>query len=255
MSFTIFSNEKTPFYPIKTRSSKSRKIDIFPRGVNPWFSSKNGHFSIFFLGSIFQENVSYDILERINAFLGYTNTKFKKSKIWHFPKGLTHCFRSKNGFFSNFFFRQYKPGKWVLPYSRTKKRLFLAITTRSSNSGKIGIFPKGLTDGFGQKMAFFPWFFLGNIVQENVFCHILERKKPPFWAIKARSSKGPKIDIFPKGLTHGFGPKMSIFPLFVLGNIYKESVFYHILERKNAFFLCNDKKFKKSKNWSKIAVF
>ena len=46
-------------------------------GVNPWFWSKKGHFSI--LGNIDQENVSYDILERKNAFLGYKNKKFKKS--------------------------------------------------------------------------------------------------------------------------------------------------------------------------------
>ena len=31
-----------------------------------------------------QENVSYDILERKNAFLSYKNKIFKKSKNWHF---------------------------------------------------------------------------------------------------------------------------------------------------------------------------
>ena len=70
--------------------------------------------------------------------------------------------------FPNFFFRQYKPGKCVLRYFRTKKRL--------SKSGKIDIFPKGLTHGFGPKMAIFPTFFLGNITQEDVFYDILERK-------------------------------------------------------------------------------
>ena len=34
----------------------------------------------FFLNNILQENVFYDILERLNAFLGYKNKKFKKSK-------------------------------------------------------------------------------------------------------------------------------------------------------------------------------
>ena len=38
-------------------------------------------------------------------------------------------------------------------------------------------------------------------------------------AIKIRSSKSQKIDIFPKGLTYGFGLKMAIFPNFFLGNI------------------------------------
>ena len=30
-----------------------------------------------------------------------------------------------------------------------------------------------------------------------------------------RSSKTQKIEIFPKGLTHGFGPRMAIFPSFL----------------------------------------
>ena len=77
----IFYNEKTPFEAKKTRSSKSPKINIFPKGVNLWFWSKNGHFSnFFFLGNIAHENVLYDILERKNSFLGYKKKKFKKSK-------------------------------------------------------------------------------------------------------------------------------------------------------------------------------
>ena len=55
--------------------------------------SKNGHFSTFFLlRNIGQENVFYDILEQENAFLGYKNDKFKKSKNRHFSIGLTHGF-------------------------------------------------------------------------------------------------------------------------------------------------------------------
>ena len=37
-------------------------------------------FHLLFLGNIGQENVLYDILERKNAFQGYKNNKFKKSK-------------------------------------------------------------------------------------------------------------------------------------------------------------------------------
>ena len=47
--------------------------------------------------------------------------------------------------------------------------------------------------------------------------------------------KGRKIDIFPKGLTLGFGPKMAISLTFFLGNICRENVFYDILERKAPF--------------------
>ena len=61
-------------------------------------------FHFFFLGNIGQENVFYDILERKNAFLGYKNKKFKKSKNWHFFKGVNPWFWSKNGHFYYFLF-------------------------------------------------------------------------------------------------------------------------------------------------------
>ena len=61
-------------------------------------------FQPFFLGNIGQENVFYDILERKNAFLGYKNEKFKKSKNGNFSKGINQWFSSKNDYFSNFFF-------------------------------------------------------------------------------------------------------------------------------------------------------
>ena len=44
--------------------------------------------TFFFLSNIGQEIVFYDILKRKNAFLGYKNKKFKKSKNWHFSKGI-----------------------------------------------------------------------------------------------------------------------------------------------------------------------
>ena len=64
-----------------------------------------------------------------------------------------------------------------------------------------------------QKWPFFQLFFLGNLGQENVFEYILERKDA-FLDYKKKISKRRKIDIFPKGLTHGFGPNMAIFPSF-----------------------------------------
>ena len=40
MCLTIFQNEKTPFQPIKTRSSKRRKVEIFPKGLTHGFGQK-----------------------------------------------------------------------------------------------------------------------------------------------------------------------------------------------------------------------
>ena len=82
MSFTIFYNEKAPFKAIKTRRSKNRKIDIFPKGLSHGFCAKMTIFLTFFLGNIDEQNIFYDILKEKNAFLGYKkiNKTFKKSK-------------------------------------------------------------------------------------------------------------------------------------------------------------------------------
>ena len=90
---------------------------------------------------------------------------------------------------------------------------FLGYRHKKFQKPNSDIFPKGLTHGFGPKMAIFPTFFLGSIGQENIFYDILEQKNA-FLGYKKRSSKSRKIDIFPKGLTHGFGPKVAIFPTF-----------------------------------------
>ena len=72
---------KNAFLAYKKKKFKKSKNCHFSKGVNPWFWSKTGHFSNFiFLGNIGQENVFYDILERSDAFLGFKNKKFKKSK-------------------------------------------------------------------------------------------------------------------------------------------------------------------------------
>ena len=110
------------FLGYENKKFQKSKNWYFSKGVNPWFWSKNGHFSnFFFLGNIGQENVFYDILERKNAFLGYKNKKFKKSKNWHFSKPMVLV--KKMAIFPTFFIRQYRPGKCLLWYSTTKKRL------------------------------------------------------------------------------------------------------------------------------------
>ena len=132
-----------------------------------------------------------------------------------------------------------------------------ATNTRSSKSYKIDILiPKGLTHGFVPKMATFSSFFSQAIqARKTSFMIFQNEKKPffnfsfqaiqpgkmsfmifqnektPFQAIKTRTSKSQKIEIFPKGLEYGFGPKRAIFPTFFFcGNIGQVNVFYDILE-------------------------
>ena len=128
------------------------------------------------------------------------------------------------------------------------KRPFQAIKTRSSKSRKIDIFPKGLTHGFGLKMAIFCTFSFQAIQARKMSFMIFQNEKTPVQAIKSRSSKSREIDIFPKGLTHCFGPKMANFPTFFLGNKRQKNVFYDIQSGKTFFQSIKTRGSKRRKN-------
>ena len=117
MFFMIFQNEKSLFQAIKTRSRKSRKIDIFP-----WFWFKNGNF--------FQ-----------------------------------------------LFFQAIQPRKMSFMMFQNEKTPFQAIKTRSSKSRKIDIFPKQLTHGFGLKMDIVPTFFFQPTQARKMSIMIFQTKK------------------------------------------------------------------------------
>ena len=130
-----------------------------------------------------------------------------------------------------------------------RKKPFSAIKTKPSKSRKIDIFQKGLTHDFVPKMPIFTTFIFRQYSLRKCLLRYCRRKKRLSRLKKTRSSKTRKIDIFPNGLTHAFGPKVVIFPpFFFLGNIGQKNVFYEILEGKNACLGSQNKKFKKSKN-------
>ena len=126
---------------------------------------------IFLLGNIGKENFFYDILEEKNAFLGYKNKKFKKSKSWLFSKGVTH--------------------------------------------------------GFGPKMAFLQVFFLGNIGQENVFYDILERKNA-FLGYKNKKFKESKNWHVSKVVNPWFWSKNGHFSNFFFLAVYARKMSFTI---------------------------
>ena len=145
MSFTIFQNKTTPFKPIKTGSSKSRKIDIFPKEyVNPWFRSKNGNLSNFSFQAIQAREMSFAIFQNEKTpFQPIKTRSLKSRKIDIFPNGLTHGFGPKMAIYPTFLFRQYKPGKCLLRYSRTKKRLSRPLKQAVQEVEKLTIFRRG----------------------------------------------------------------------------------------------------------------
>ena len=136
----------------------------------------------------------------------------------------------KRPLFKFFFFREYKQGKCLLWYSRTKNA-FLGYKNKKLKKSKNWHFSKGLNTWFWSKNGHFSnVFFLGNIDQENVFYDILERKKG-ILGYKKKKFKQSKNWHFSKL----FWSKNGHFSNFCLGNIGQENVFYDILERKNAF--------------------
>ena len=144
-------------------------------------------FQLFFLGNKGQENVFYDILHRKNVFVAYKNKKFKESKNWHFSKGVNQCFRSRNGQFSNFFVLGNRGEENVFSDILERKKAFLGYKNKKFKKSKNWHFSKVVN----------PWFLSNNEPFSNIYF--------------LRSSKSHKINIFPKGLTNGFGPKMDNF--------------------------------------------
>ena len=84
---------------------------------------------------------------------------------------------------------------------------------------------------FVLKSPFFQQFFLGNIRHENGFYDILERKNA-FLRNKKKSLKSQKIEVFPKGSTHRFGPKMANFQLFFFSRYRPGKCFLRHSKRK-----------------------
>ena len=62
MSFTIFQNKKTPFQAIKSRRAKSRKIDIFTKGLTYSLGPKMAIFPTFIFQAIQARKMSFTIL-------------------------------------------------------------------------------------------------------------------------------------------------------------------------------------------------
>ena len=116
--------------------------------------------------------------------------------------------------FFQLFFYSIQARKMSLMIFQNEKTPFQAVKTRSSKNLKMDIFPEELTHGFCPKMAIFPTFFFQAIQYRKMSFMLFQNKKTPLQAIKTRGLKSRNIDIFPKGLTQIFGPKMAIVSTF-----------------------------------------
>ena len=150
---------KNAFLAYKKKTFKKSKNGHFPKGVNPRFWSKNGHFSnFFFLGNIGQENVFYDILERKNTFLRYKNKKSKQPKNSHFSKRVNPWFWSKNGHFSDLFFLSNLERENVFYHIIVRKNSFLRYKNKKFKKSKNWHFSQGVNPWFWSKNGHFSTF-------------------------------------------------------------------------------------------------
>ena len=150
-----------------------------------------------------------------------------------------------------FFLRQYRPGKCVLGYSRKKKQ-FLGFKNKKFKKSRIEIFSRGQSMVFSQNWLFFHFFFFKAIQARKMCFMIFQNKKTVFQALKTRSSKSQKIEIFSKGLVHGFRPKLAIFPCFFFKAIQARKMCFMIFQNKTTLFLAKKQEIK---NLEKLTFF
>ena len=177
MSFTIFQNKKKPVLAIETGSSKGRKIDIFPKGLNNGFCPKVAIYLMFFFQALQARKMSFTIFyNQKTPFQAIKTRSLRSRKIDIFAVGLTHGFSPKMAIFPNFFFQAVQGRKMPFTMSQNKKKPFQAIKTKSLKSRKIATFPKGLTHRFGTKMAIFPNSFFQAIQARKMSFTIFQNK-------------------------------------------------------------------------------
>ena len=105
MCFTILWNEKTPFQAKKTRSSKSRKIEIFLKGLTYGFEPKLPIFPTFTFWQYKPKKCALRYSRTKKTFFyAKKTTRSKNKKNYIFPKELTHGFSPKMAIFPTFFF-------------------------------------------------------------------------------------------------------------------------------------------------------
>ena len=134
----------------------------------------------------------------------------KSKKIELLPKGEVHGFGGKLVIFATYFLRQYIPGKMCFKILWNEKTNFQGYKIEKSKKSKNGPFSKGLVHGFGPKLTISQPFYFRQKRPGKCVSRYYGTQKPTLKAIKLRSPKSRKMDVFPKVLVHGFGPKLPI---------------------------------------------
>ena len=233
MSFTIFQNETTALQAIKTRSSKTRKIDIFPKGLTHGFGPKITIFPSLYLGNIGQENVFYDIPEGKTPLQFIKTSSLKGRKIYIFPKELTRAFGPKLAIFLTFFFQAIQARKMSLTIFQNKKNTFIDYNNKKFKQSKNSHFFKGFNPRFCSNNANFSNFLFQEIQARKMSFTTFQNEKTPFQAIKTKRLKRRKIDIFQRGKPMVVVQKWQFFQLLFFSQYRPRKSLLRYSRRKN----------------------
>ena len=119
---------------------------------------------------------------------------------------------------------------------QNEKTPFQAIKTRTINSRKIDIIPKGLTHGFGTKMAIFPTFIFQEIQARKTSFTIFQKKKKAFLRYKNKKFKNSKNWHFSKGVNPWLWSKQSHFSNFFFQTMYAWNMSFTIFQNQKTPF-------------------
>ena len=97
---------------------------------------------------------------------------------------------------------------------QNEKSPILGHKIKKYKQSKNGDFFKGVSSWFWSKIGHFSIFLFLAIQVSKMSFTIVQNEKTLLYAIKLRSTKSRKIEIFPKGLIDSFDQKLAIFPSF-----------------------------------------
>ena len=139
-------------------------------------------------------------------------------------------------FFDFFFFLLIQANKMCFIIFQNVKTPFLAKKKRSSQNQKFQIFSNGLVRGLGPKLAIFPAFFCCQYRPAKRALSYSRTKKRLSWLKNQEVQKVKKWSFFQRRCySMDFVQDCPFFQFFLFANIGQQNVFYHILERRNAF--------------------
>ena len=114
---------KNAFQGYKNQKFKNSKNSHFYKALTNGFCPKMTIISTCFFRRYRQGKCLSRYSRTKKAYLGYKNKSSKSRKIDIFPRGLTHNFCQKMAIFPICFFWQYRQGKCLSRYFKTKKLL------------------------------------------------------------------------------------------------------------------------------------